>query len=79
MTEREKVLREMWYAGAPVEEIAARFGVHRTLIYRWRAEYGIERRFLEFQAKADPTPSEIEERAAYCRRMREAGTPIGGY
>lgn len=26
----------------------------------------------------DPTPAEIEERAAYCRMMRAAGTPVGG-
>lgn len=79
MTERERILREMWFAGAPVEEIAARFGVHRTVIYQWRREYRVPPRFLEMQARNDPTPSEIEERAAYCRRMREAGTPIGGY
>lgn len=78
MTDHEKTLRGMWEAGEPVDMIAAHFGVHRTLVYQWRMNYGIAPRFPEYKSKGDPTPSEIEERAAYCRRMREAGMPIGG-
>jgi len=65
-------------AGERTESIAMSFGVSRSFIGTFIARHGIvKRRFDSYGPRADPTPSEIAERAAYCRRMRELGTPIG--
>lgn len=65
-------------AGERIESMAKVFGVSRSFMGTYIARHGIvKRRFDNYGPRADPTPSEIAERAAYCRRMRELGTPIG--
>lgn len=69
----------MWHAGAPADEIAVRFGVSRGTVSKWAAKHKLPPRGRCYRPPAkDPTPAEIAERMAYCRAMREAGTPIGG-
>jgi len=65
-------------AGHRLEAMAIDFHVSKGTLATYMARNGIVKRRLDnYGPKADPTPSEIAERAAYCRRMRELGTPIG--
>jgi|LakMenEpi03Aug12_release.lakeMendotaPanAssembly.Ray.scaffolds.fasta_scaffold4889120_1 transposase len=73
------LFHRLWHAGASSQEIGRRFGVSTATVYKWAARYKLPtRRRTYTPTKKDPTLEEIAERAAYCRRMREAGTPIGG-
>lgn len=71
-------LHERWQRGDSMEDLAAHFGVSEGTIKRWRATYKLPHRSRTYKAPMrDPTPQEIAEGMAYCRAMREAGTPIG--
>ena len=73
------LLRELWLEGVHIEEIVERIGCGRHHIYDLCKRHGIPKRGRTPKpCEVDPTPEEIEERAAYCRLMRERGTPIGG-
>lgn len=73
------LLHQLWHAGASSEDIAQRFGVSTGTVSKWAAKYKLPPRGRVHRGPTtDPTPDEIADRAAYCRRMREAGTPIGG-
>lgn len=82
------LLFSLWHADAsrmPVDEIARRLGVARATLHRHARKHKLPKRPRSNAADRDrddeelcPTPQEIEERAAYCRMMRERGTPIGG-
>jgi hypothetical protein len=67
----EEIIRTMWTAGAPADEIAARIGVHRTKMHAMRRLLGIPDRDCKYRRRyVDPTPEEIEERAKAIRERR---------
>jgi hypothetical protein len=67
----EEIIRTMWTAGAPADEIAARIGVHRTKMHAMRRMLGIPDRDCKYRRRyVDPTPEEIEERAKAIRERR---------
>lgn len=68
----------MWVENVRAEEIAATFRVTTTCIYNLARKHKLPRRERVCKETNDPTPNEIAERAAYCRMMRERGTPVGG-
>jgi hypothetical protein len=72
------LLRRLWAAGEHIEEIAKRLGCCRHHVYELRLRHGLPARDRSVKT-VDPTEQEIKERAAECRRMRAAGTPIGGH
>lgn len=81
MNDQEQIVADMWTAGASAKDIGRRVGIGKDAVYTWVRRLGlpINRRASRVESEeANPTPSEIAERAAYVRRMRELGTPIGG-
>jgi len=78
MTEKQKILFDMWNAGAAVKEIAAALGVSVSAVYSLRHQYGLPKRERIFAFPDDPTPEQIAERARECRErhyaMRRAET-----
>ena len=72
-------LWRLWVSGEHVKAIAAHFAVTVDTVYQLQRKYKLPKRSRARERNVvDPTPSEIEERAAHCRAMRRAGTPIGG-
>lgn len=71
------LLRQLWADGEHIDEIARQIGCCRHHVYQLRIIHKLPRRGRTARV-VDPTPQEIEERAAYCREMRDRGTPIGG-
>lgn len=71
------LLRRLWDEGVHIDEIARLVGCCRHHVYELRVKHGLPRR-RRTAKYVDPTPEEIEQRAAYCREMRDRGTPIGG-
>ena len=72
----EEIIRTMWLAGAPADEIAARIGVHRTKMHAMRRMFGIPDRDCKYRRRyVDPTPEEIEERAKAIRERRAEAEP----
>lgn len=73
------LLRRLWLEGVYIDEIVEQIGCNKYHVYELCKKHGIPKRGRTPKPKyVDPTPEEIEERAAYCRLMRELGTPIGG-
>lgn len=82
------LLFRLWHTDAakmPIGEIAKRLGITLTTLYKHARKHHLPKRPRANAADRDrddeefcPTPEEIAERAAYCRMMRERGTPIGG-
>lgn len=82
------MLFRLWHTDAaqmPIHQIARRLGVAQATLYKHARKHHLPKRRRANEADRDrddeelcPTPQEIEERAAYCRMMRERGTPIGG-
>lgn len=72
MTDKQKILWEMWNAGAPVIDIAAALGVSVSVIYSLRHQYKLPKRPRVFAFPDDPTPEEIAERARECREAHFA-------
>jgi transposase len=55
---KERIVSETLEPGVTVTEVARRHGVDRSLVYRWRREFGVERRtsgsrFLPVTVEAD--------------------------
>jgi hypothetical protein len=71
-------LWRLWVANVQTDKIADRFNVSTTCIYNLARKHKLPRRSRVCKDTNDPTPGEIAERAAYCRMMRERGTPVGG-
>ena len=82
------LLFRLWHTDAasmPIGEIARRLGINATTLYKHARKHHLPKRPRANAADRShddeefcPTPEEIAERAAYCRMMRERGTPIGG-
>ena len=72
MTERQKLLRDMWESGAAVEDIAAALGISRQAVWQLRYQYGLPKRPPPEMRSDDPTPEEIAERARECRERHYA-------
>jgi uncharacterized protein YjcR len=69
----EEIIRTMWIAGAPADEIAARIGVHRTKMHAMRRMLGIPDRDCKYRRRyVDPTPEEIRARKREVRRKHFA-------
>jgi hypothetical protein len=69
----EEIIRTMWTAGAPADEIAARIGVHRTKMHAMRRMLGIPDRDCQYRRRyVDPTPDEIRARKREVRRKHFA-------
>lgn len=55
---KERIVSETLVPGVTVTEVARRHGIDRSLVYRWRREFGVERRsarvaFLPVTVEAD--------------------------
>ncbi len=72
MTEKQKLLWDMWTAGAAVRDIAAALGVSVSVVYSLRHQYGLPKRTPVFAFPDDPTPEQIAERARECREAHYA-------
>ena len=72
MTEKQRILSEMWNAGAAVKEIAAALGVTVSAIYSLRHQYRLPKRPKVYAEPETPTPQEIAERARECREAHYA-------
>lgn len=72
MTERQRILFEMWEAGAAVRDIAAALGVSVAVVYSLRHQYGLPTRGRVCSFPDDPTPEQIAERARECREAHYA-------
>ena len=73
MTADERIFRDMWAAGASVQEIAARFGICVATVHGYRFKYKLPKRLRSLERlPGDPTPDEIAERAAECREAHLA-------
>ena len=72
------LLFALWSEGVHVDEIARQLGCAPSSVAKLRAAHKIPPRPRPEKPSVDPTPEEIRDRAAYCRMMRERGTPIGG-
>ncbi len=72
MTPKQKLLRDMWEAGAAVKDIAAALGVSVAVVYSLRHQYGLPKRAPVFAFPDDPTPEQIAERARECREAHYA-------
>lgn len=72
MTEKQKLLWEMWTAGAAVKDIAAALGVSVAVVYSLRHQYGLPTRGRVCSFPDDPTPEQIAERARECREAHYA-------
>lgn len=69
------LLFQLWTAGASRKDIAARFGVSESTVYKWMVTYKLpKRKGIENSGHGnpDPTPAEIEERARECRERHYA-------
>ncbi len=61
----------MWVGDVPTEDIAAHFSVPISTIYTLQRKYQLPSRGRICKPKiSDPTPDEIEQRAAECRARR---------
>jgi hypothetical protein len=66
------LLRRLWAAGETCEVIAAALGCPISYVWDLRDRYGLpSRRKQKPDGSVDPTPEQIAERAAECRRRRE--------
>ena len=72
------LLFRLWAEGLPNDEIARRLGCAPGSLAKLRRVYRVPKRPRPEKPTNDPTPDEIRDRAAYCRAMRDRGTPIGG-
>ena len=72
VTEKQKILWEMWTAGAPVKDIAGALGVSESVVYSLRHQYGLPKRERIYSFEDDPTPEQIAERARECRERHYA-------
>ena len=72
------LLFRLWSEGVHVNEIARQLGCAPSSVTKLRQQHKVPRRPRPEKPTNDPTPDEIADRAAYCRMMRERGTPIGG-
>lgn len=72
MTEKQRILSEMWAAGAAVVDIAAALGITTSAVYTLRHQYGLPKRPKVYSNPDDPTPEEIAERARECRERHYA-------
>ena len=73
MTGEERIFRDMWAAGASVHEIAARLGICVSTVHGYRCKYQLPKRAPSLERlPGDPTPEEIEQRAAECREAHLA-------
>lgn len=80
MTKRYDIalLFRLWSEGVHVDEIARQLGCAPSSVAKLRQAHKVPNRPRPEKPTIDPTPDEIRDRAAYCRMMRERGTPIGG-
>ena len=72
MTPRQKLLADLWNAGAAVDDIAAALGVSRQVVYQLRYQQKLPIRPRPERRMDDPTPEEIAERARECRERHYA-------
>lgn len=72
MTEKQRILSEMWLAGASTHEIAARLGIPLRAVYTLRHQYRLPKRENIHQEPESPTPEEIATRARECREAHYA-------
>lgn len=73
MNDQERMLADMYAAGASAEEIGRRIGIGRDAVYKWVRRLGIEKRARKFAALTpDPTLEEIAERAREQRELHYA-------
>lgn len=72
MTPRQKLLADLWHAGAAVDDIAAALGVSKQVVYQLRFQYGLPKRPRPEMRSDDPTPEQIAERARECREAHYA-------
>lgn len=73
------LLFRLWTQGVHADEIAKALGCGPDQVHKLRRDHKLPSRPRPERPTNDPTPDEIRDRAAYCRMMRERGTPIGGY
>ena len=65
------LLFQLWNAGVLKDEIARRLGISVSHLSVLKNKHGLpKRKPMRQQADTDPTPQEIEERAAECRARR---------
>lgn len=69
-----------WLDDVPGEDMMEQFGIEAySTLWKFCKRFGLPKRHgNRFVDPPAPTPEEIQERAAYCRMMRAAGTPVGG-
>lgn len=72
MTEKQRILSEMWAAGANVRDIAIALGVSTSCVYTLRHQYKLPKRPKVHAEPSDPTPDQIAERARECRERHYA-------
>lgn len=61
-------LFRLWAGGASYKEIAASLGVTESYVHKLKERHKLPNRKREYSAPTnDPTPEEIEQRAAECR------------
>ena len=72
MTPRQKLLADLWNAGAAVDDIAAALGVSRQVVYQLRYQQKLPMRPRPERRIDDPTPEAIAERARECREAHYA-------
>ena len=72
MTEKQRILKEMWEAGAAVRDIAAALGVPVAAVYSLRHQYRLPKRQKIHAEPETPTLEEIAERARECREAHYA-------
>lgn len=72
MTEKQRILWDMWVAGAAVRDIAAALGISANAVYTLRHQYGLPNRPRVNSHPDDPTPEQIAERARECRERHYA-------
>lgn len=68
-TEQQKILSEMWAAGATAAKIAVALGITKAAVYTLRWQYKLPRRPRVIPEEINPTADEIAERAAEVRSM----------
>ena len=71
------LLQRLWAAGKTHIEIAAALGCVEKKVEQLRRRHALPRRPRKYAppVDADPTPEQIEERAAECRARRIQPTP----
>lgn len=73
MNDQERMLAEMWHAGAPPQEIGRRVGIGKDAVYKWVMRLGLGKRERTYaDITPDPTPDEIVQRARECRERHFA-------